>query len=240
MRKTLIASLFACCALSLACGDESLAQIVERSAYSKTDRDLVFAAFAGAEETGIDERILLPRLQEAISKHVSASVFLDRFAEEVDCLIISRRILLSYRFGDIALSSDSSWQRTANLIKWGATDDEISSIGIASSFPFQEALSDPTGRQFPAVSRDFNERYSDSTYLFVSLVTWGLDRDLSLSLTKAISSSSIDRDEFAGVTELLILGRRLMLAPEEVAERIIVSLPESKNMRQLGRKVLYE
>jgi hypothetical protein len=121
--------------------------------------------------------------------------------------------------GSILIEDKSSWARTANLLAGGASVQEVKQIAKASHNRWMD--------------------YRNATYLFVSLVQWGLSRESSLKLTTAVLQSSITGEDFPGIMDLLAEGRRLRIQPETVAERIINVLPGAKTLEELREIVLY-
>ena len=174
--------------------------------------------FADATGSGIGIGLLLPRVQEAKAKRVPAERLIAALQGEIVRLESARDILLDAENSEAFLLDDAGWQRTANLIAWGASKEEIQALAGAC-----------TGEV---------GKYLEASYLFTSLIEWGLERDISVRLVSAVAGSKIKTDEYPGVFEVLINGRRLRMQPLDVAERIITALDGTENVRRLQRKVL--
>lgn len=199
--------------------DFSLESVLEESRYNFEEKSEIRRVFEDADKVGIHEGLLLPRVQEAQAKRVPAERLVLVLEGEIDRLTGARAIILNTQGAEALLLADAGWQRTANLIAWGATEEEIQSL-------IRCCPQDATA-------------YLESSYLFTSLVEWGLDREVSLRLVAAVAGSQIDVDEYPGVFEVLINGRRLKMQPAEIAERMIVALDAVENLRQLERMVLH-
>jgi len=195
-----------------------LDRVLAESSYGQNEKSEIERVFAGAAESGIGAGLLLPRVQEAKAKRVSARRLVEALLLEIERLATARDILLGAGASAAFLFDDAGWQRTANLVAWGASEDEIRLLAASCAGDVR--------------------KYLEASYLFTSLVEWGLDRETSGRLVSAVAVSKIDAGEYPGVFEILIDGRRLKLLPSDVAEQIILAADESENVRQLHRKVL--
>ncbi len=198
--------------------DAALDRALGESRYNLAEKKQIEEVFTSAEGSGIGTELLLPRVREASVKQVSADRLISALKVEIKRLEDARDILIETANCEILLFDNAGWERTANLIAWKASKEEIQVLaGVAAT--------------------DVN-KYLKASYLFTSLVEWGLERKLSLDLVSAVAGSKIDADEYPGILEVLIGGRRLKMQPFNVAERMIETLTEAENMRQLRRKVL--
>lgn len=198
--------------------DAALNRVLDESQYSSTEKREIEQIFTSAESSGIGVELLLPRVQEARAKRVSAIQLISALQLEIERLEYARDILIEAAVCEILLFDNAGWQRTANLIAWQAEKEEIQILAVACA-------------------KDVN-KYLKASYLFTSLVEWGLERSVSLDLVSAVSGSEIDVEEYPGIFEILIGGRRLKMLPLDIAERIIQALDDAGNLRQLRRKVL--
>lgn len=198
--------------------DPTLNRVLDDSRYDAQERAEIRELLNDAEGSSISAELLLPRVQEAKAKHVPAQRLLAALRQEIARLEKARDILLGTVDAKKILLDDAGWQRTANLIAWGATDEEIRSIVLACV--------------------DDVEAYLEASYLFTSLVEWGLEREASVELVFEVAGSKIEPNEYPGVLEVLIKGRRLRLHPRDMVERMIQSLDEVENVHQLQRMVL--
>ena len=206
---------------SMLWADDSPEGLLRRAGrYGEADVTLVGGIFQEAASEGIDAELLMPKLEEALAKKATADPLITALKNEVSRLLDARRCLLEIEGGERLLLDNASWQRTANLLAWGASEEEIKVI--VSSIRHR--------------SGDFQQ----ASYLYVSLVHWGLHRNSALSLTSAVSESSIRAKDFPGILEILIQGRRLLLSPAELSRRMVEVLPRVRNLRQLKERILYE
>ena len=201
-------------------GDEKLEKALSSDRYTESQRTSIRGMFQDAENQGIDSEMLLPRIYEATAKNISVGRLVSVLAEELERFGVARELLLETPYGKELILESSAWQRAANLIAWGATDDEIRSMsnssgGIAATF-------------------------IDATHLFASLVEWGIERERAFAVVIAAMESPIAGEDYPGIIELLIQGRRIMIRPNEVISRLLLSLPRVSTFEQLKKKVLYE
>ncbi|MBN1685380.1 MAG: hypothetical protein JW852_01940 [Spirochaetales bacterium] len=198
--------------------DAPLENALKESRYSTDERNDIERVFEEASRSGIGGGLLLPRVQEAKAKRVPAERLITALQQEIDRLENARDMLLDSGNAEALVLDDAGWQRTANLIAWGASKEEILTLA-------------------GACSTDVG-KYLEASYLFTSLVEWGLEREVSVALVSAVAGSRLETDEYRGVFEVLINGRRLKMQPREIAERMIMALDEVETARQLQRKVL--
>ena len=199
---------------------ESLEDVLGRSNYSASQKEVVRGLFRAAREDKVPEELLLPRLAEGVAKRVPAEKVLDVLQQNLSQLGEARSILLGVSGGAVLLQNRSSWLRTANLLAAGVPAVEI--------------------REIAEACRHRPQDYRQASALHVSLVAWGLAVPESLSLVKAFLESTIPGESFAGVLELLAAGRRLRIPPEELTRRIREELPRADSLEQLQERILYE
>lgn len=198
---------------------ESLADVLDRSSYSTSQKEAVRELFQGAREDEIPEEMLLPRLAEGVAKRVPAGKVLSVLQQNLIKLREARSILLGVSGGAVLVEKQSSWLRTANLLAGSVPAEEIREIAEA------------------CVLRQ--EDYREATFLLVSLTDWGLNRRASLDLVKTFLDSSIPGESFAGVLELLAAGRRLRIPPEKLITRIREELPRVETLEELQERILF-
>ncbi len=198
--------------------DSALNRALEQSRYNSDEQREIEQIFAEAADLSIGTGLLLPRVQEAQAKRVPAERLVAALQQEIERLNTARDILLETEGTEALLLDDAAWQRTANLIAWGARKEEIQALSIACA-------------------KDAH-KYLEASYLFTSVVEWGLDREASKRLVSGVAVSKIDVAEYPGIIGVLINGRRLKMQPLEIADRMIIALEEVDNVRQLERKVL--
>jgi hypothetical protein len=70
------------------------------------------------------------------------------------------------------------------------------------------------------------------------LVEWGLDRGRARELLRALLDSRLPGQGFPVVMEVLVEGRRQRLAPEELARRLLLQIPQAASTEELKRRIL--
>jgi len=200
--------------------DTALHRALEESRYNESEKNKIEQLFLSAADSGIEVELLLPRVREADAKRVSADRLISALRIEIERLHAARNILIEIDDNNVLLLDNAAWQRTANLIAWQAREEEI--VVLAG------------------VCAEDVDKYLKASYLFTSLVEWGLERNLSLDLVSAVAGSKIGYADYPGIIELLIGGRKLKMRPLDTAEGIIDALDGVDNIRQLRRKVLHD
>lgn len=211
--------IFILCAAALVVGLPASAQSVEsaleRSGYSETHKHSIVTFFAEAEQSDIPADLLLPKLEEGIAKGIPAPRVLEALMKEADNLRRTRALLLSSGEGERLLADPASWARAANLLAIGIAEEEIEEL---------ISLCDPR-----------IEGFRPATYLYVAVLEWGLPRNPALDLIGALLASSIPPDSYMGVMDLLAIGRRRRIAPEELVQRIQQHLEHAKSIKELEK-----
>jgi hypothetical protein len=200
--------------------EDSLHEMLADSRYSREEQNAIREVFDAARMEGVDDSLLLPRLKEAGAKRVPASRLVAALKKEVYLLVTARILLLESRDGKKLLREDAPLPRTANLISWGAGEDEIRSI-IGGA-------------------RGDSMRYLQATHLFVSLIDWGLNRTNALDLTVGAASSRINEKDFPGILDLLVRSRRGSRTPEGQSDKIIDLLSQVADFSELEERIYYE
>jgi hypothetical protein len=201
------------------CYGDTLSSLLKNNPYSEQQLKAIEEIFKKAEEEGILEDLILPRLEEGIAKKVSFERILDVLTQEIEHLKISKRILLSAINGFNPEEHPELWSRAAILLASGISEQDIQILASASA------------SRLPA--------FRNATTLYVSLLRWRLEKKIALNLVTALLDSSLDEGEFHGVMNILIMGRKLYIPPEELSERIIKELPDSTTLESIKEKVLY-
>lgn len=208
---------------------DNLNELFARSKYNTSQKEEIRELFQEAHKEGIPEELLFPRLVEGVAKKASAAKVLKALRQNLLNLKEARSILLAISGGEVLLENESSWLRTANLLAGRVPAEEIKVIAEA-------CLMRP-------------EDYRHASYLHVSLVDWGLERDVSLDLIKTILDSTLPGESFAGIPDLLAEGRRLRIASDEMVLRLKEELianegkegiPRAKNLEDLRERILYK
>ena len=228
MKKTIAAGgirfpqplfIFILCAAALVIGlpiyAQSVESALERSGYSQTHRNSIISFFAEAEQSEIPTDLLLPKLEEGIAKGIPAPRVLGALMKEVDNLLRTRALMLRSEEGRRLLADPASWARAANLLSVGVGEDEI--------------------EQLIALCGARIQGFRPASYLYVAVVEWGLPGDTSLDLIGALLSSSIPPDSYMGIMDLLTIGRRRRIAPEELVQRIQQHLGRAKSIKELEK-----
>ncbi len=211
--------IFILCAALLVVGlpiyAQSVESALERSGYSQTHKHSIITFFAEAEQSEIPTDLLLPKLEEGIAKGIPAPRVLGALMKEADNLLRTRALMLRSEEGRMLLVDPASWARAANLLSVGVAEDEI--------------------EQLIALCDARIEGFRPASYLYVAVMEWGLSGDTSLDLIGALLSSSIPLDSYMGVMDLLTIGRRRRIAPEELVQRIQQHLGRAKSIKELEK-----
>jgi hypothetical protein len=174
--------------------------------------------FRKAEIESIPLAFLIPRLKEGLAKQIPASRLQAALDKEIELCVKARIFLLDIE--PALVMNNLVWQRTVHFLAWGATREELIAILRA------------------CLNR--LDAYQEATTLFISLIKWGIARDLSVVLVTTVTKSALPERHWAGLLEILVKGRRLLLTPEKLIGRIIIQLPHIKTIHELEEKVLHE
>ncbi len=198
---------------------ENVESVLSRSNYSHEQKQSILAVFREAEREDIPEDLLIPRLEEGIAKRAPANRVATVLKQELESLEKARTIFLTLEKGRTLLRDRSSWVRGSIMLSAGTTEEELKTLA-------KLCLEN---------ERDFRE----VTLIYVSLLQWGLDSENSIKLLIAAAKSSIPDGELSGIRDILIKGRQLRIAPEELIERIVEGLPKVNNLETLEERILW-
>jgi len=197
---------------------QSLEAALARGRFDSEQQRALEGLFREAESQGIPVALLLPRLEEGIAKKVPPARLREALRLQAGLLLEARDLLAQTPGGDALLADPVSWARTANLLSGVLPAEEV------------RLLAGDCARR-PA---DFRA----ATSLYLSLVEWGLDRGPARELLRALLASRLPGQGFAVVMEILVEGRRQRLAPEELARRLLLQIPQAANTEELKRRTL--
>jgi len=198
---------------------ENIQSVLEKSGYSPSLKQSITNLIVEAEAEGIPGELILPRLEEGVAKSVPGEKVLNVLRDDIQRLKQAREILMEVEGGSVLIEDKAAWARTANLLAGGISPQEIKKI---TSF-----------------SKNRWKDYRSASFLFVSLVQWGLSKESSLELIRAVLSSPLRGEDFAGIVELFVEGRRLRIQPETLLQRMIEQLPEATTPQELREMILY-
>jgi len=197
---------------------QGLEAALARGRFSPEQQQALEAQFREAELQGIPVSLLLPRLEEGIAKKAPAARLQEALRRQAGLLLEARTLLVDIPGGDSLLADPASWARTANLLSGALPAAEVRLlVGYCARRPAD---------------------YRPATYLYLSLVEWGLEPELSRQLLKALLDSSLPGESFPVVMEILVEGRRQRLAPEQLVRRLLLRLPGAASAEELKRGVL--
>jgi hypothetical protein len=199
-------------------GADTLHSVLGRSGYGSPDQNAIRQLFAEADEAGVPEELLLPRLAEGVAKRVPAARLREALRLHVDGLLVARELLIEAGAHSIS-AEPASWARAANLLNAGMSSASIRELAAAAS---ETRL----------------ESFRPASALLVSLIDWGLAEAAALRLAVAVTRSVLAPDEYAMVIDLLVEGRTRRVDPEEMAERLIQLLPRIRSANDLRRFAL--
>lgn len=176
--------------------------------------------FEQASDNEVPVELLVPRLQEGLAKRVDSGQMVQSLDRELESLRRARDVMDTVDGGDSVYRDAGSWARAANLLDSGQPPELLRSlVGFSASRP--EATRPEVFRQ--------------ATLLYLSVVEWGVDPELSLLLTQNVVRSTINADEFPAIAELYAVGQRSRLSPEEVGDRLNQALADGLTIRQIRR-----
>ena len=192
---------------------DSVSRALNRADYARTDREAIEAVFDKAEAANVPSELLLPRLQQGIAKSIPAARVRRALDEDLRQLLHARELVQSTEAGAAIVEETAAWARAANLLDSGRTEEEL--------------------RNLATVSSERPEAFRPASTLYVSIVDWGLDEPTALALVEAAVDSALPASEFAGITELLVRGRRARIRPEQLVQRLIANLPHAQSLAEL-------
>ncbi|MBN2534876.1 MAG: hypothetical protein JXB88_18490 [Spirochaetales bacterium] len=199
--------------------DPALLSILEKSSYTDEQKENICEIFKEAEVKEIPSSLILPRLEEGISKQVPYNRLKDVLVNEIDCLVQARELLIAVDTDIILLKESSIWLRTGILLAKHIPAKTIRAIACAS------------------ISRW--EDYRDATVLYLSLIQWGLTDDKALMAVEFVLQSSITGQDFIGIINIFTRGRSLHISPEEILIRMKEVIDDIDTIETLEEKILY-
>jgi hypothetical protein len=196
-------------------GNDNPAVILAGSDFSPTSVDTISELFRNAEADGIPAELLLPRLQEGVSKRVHAHLVVSALSEEIRYLTSARDVIGGLPGGARILDDPSNWARAANFLRSGQSEQELSLVAQASA-----------GR---------SDYFRPATLLYLSVSEWGIEQETALTLIAAVAASNLDSEAYPEVTGLLADAQRARLDPGDAALLIAEQLREGRSIRQIAR-----
>ncbi len=197
---------------------EAVTTLLEKGRFGADEETAILEVFGEAEAADVPESLLLPRLQEGISKNVPANRIVQALANDLATLLTARSVLEQVPGGNQILSDRARWARAANFLAARRTEEELRAIAEASA-------SEP-------------ESFRQATVLYISLLEWGLTGAAVVELVEAAVDSKLEPREFSGIPELFALARRERVRPDRMVERIISALPRADSLRELRNMVI--
>lgn len=198
--------------------DQNLTRLLERSEFGSATEAAIVDLFQEAKAEGVPESLLLPRLQEGISKNVPPARIVHALENDLATLLTARALLENVTGGHRIISDTARWARAANFLSAGRSEAELLSIGEACA-------SEP-------------ESFRQATVLYISLHEWGITQASVVDLVEGAVDSSLDPREFSGIPELFALARRERVRPERMVQRILSALPRADSLRELRSMVI--
>jgi len=196
---------------------DSLEELAGSSYFTAEQQRLLEREFEEAEEAGVPEAFLLPRLEEALAKKVHFPRIITVLRRERDAFSTALELMKENGFGDDPAEAD--WQRSAHLLLSGLGKEDTGRLLAAFA-----------GRQ---------EAYRPGTSLYLALSSWGMRWEEALILTEAAAQSPLEARQFSGIPDILTAAQRMRIRSEEIVERIAEELPYSETVEELRNRVLY-
>lgn len=197
-----------------AVGDD-VAEVLRRARIDSASEMTIDKLFIEAESVGIPSELLLPRLQEGVSKRVDASLVIEALRNEITYLISARDIVGRDPDGALILEDQSNWFRAANFLRAGQSEETLLVVTHACA-----------GRP---------ESFRPATLLYLSISEWGIEEALGLELVEAVVVSNLDPSAYPEVTALLSDARRAHMNLEDAVSRIAEYLRDGRSLRQIAR-----
>lgn len=197
---------------------EAVTTLLQQGSFGPDAERAILALFDEADAAGVPESLLLPRLQEGISKNVPANRIVRALENDLATLLAARSVLEQVRGGGRILSDGARWARAANFLAAGRTEEELRVIVDACA-------SEP-------------ESFRQATVLYISLLEWGVTDNAVVELVEAAVDSRLEPREFSGIPELFALARRERVRPDRTVERILSALPRVDSLPELRSMVI--
>ena len=194
---------------------EEVADLLSRGQFDSASREMLGGLFHDAESDGIPPELLLPRLQEGVSKRAEASAVIEALRAEIGYLITARDIVSREPDGALILEDSSNWFRAANFLRSGQSEEALRLVAHACA-----------GRP---------ETFRSATLLYLSISEWGIEEALSLELVEAVVVSNLDPAEYLEVTGLLSDAQRSHMDLADAVRQISQHLRDGRSLRQITR-----
>lgn len=212
-------ALFLACFATVPAAAQSISSILSHSSYTSTDRQQIESTIRRAEQDGIPRDMLVPRLQEGISRHAPAALVLQVLRRNVAHLVAARSILENAPGGEEVLADQSAWSLTATLLAAGVASSDI--LGLASA------------------SKGNSLTYRSAALLYGSLTGWGLNARQALQVCLAAAHSHLPASQYSGISDIFVRARAMRIPPARMVARLLDALPQAGTYEDLEREVLY-
>lgn len=198
--------------------NKEVSQLLDRSGFGSNAQEAAVDLFREAEALDVPESLLLPRLEEGISKNVPPLRIVQALENDLATLLTARSVLREVNRGGRILADNARWARAANFLAAGRSEEELRRISeICASEP---------------------ESFRQATVLYISLFEWGLDQPSVVELVEGAVDSNLEPREFSAIPELFALARRDRVRPARMVERILSALPRADSLRELRSMVI--
>jgi len=195
------------------------------SQFAESEKKQLRRVFEHAEQEQMPVEVLILRLEEGLAKHVPAQLLYNALMRELHSYEETRHLVLDQLSQDEAallLTNATIWSRTATLYQQGVPEKDLAAL--------LQMFSRQTSKE-----KWNNYRYGGG--LLIALRQWGLTDDLSLSVLEALSRSPISGDDYRIILDIFNTGFANRIAPNDMAQRIIISAPKSRSITMLERLV---
>jgi len=195
--------------------NSEVTELLRRARIDSASEIVIGKLFLDAESVGISSELLLPRLQEGVSKRVDASLVIEALRNEITYLIAARDIVRRDPDGELILEDQSNWFRAANFLRAGQSEATLLVLTHACA-----------GRP---------ESFRPATLLYLSISEWGIEEALGLELVEAVLVSNLHPSAYPEVTALLADAQRAHMDLAAAVSRIAQYLRDGRSLRQIAR-----
>ncbi len=195
--------------------NSEVAEVLRHARIDSASEIVIGKLFLEAESVGISSELLLPRLQEGVSKSVDASLVIEALRSEITYLTAARDIVRRDPEGALLLEDQSNWFRAANFLRAGQSEATLLVLTRACA-----------GRP---------ECFRPATLLYLSISEWGIEEALSLELVRAVVVSNLHPTAYPEVTALLSDVQRAHMDLPAAVSQIARYLRDGRSLRQIAR-----
>lgn len=194
---------------------EEVAELLSRGRFDSASQEVIGRLFHEANSDDIPPELLLPRLQEGVSKRAEAAAVIETLRAEITYLTAARDIVSREPDGSLILEDSSNWFRAANFLRSGQSEEALRLVTQACAVR--------------------PETFRSATLLYLSISEWGVEEALGRELVEAVVVSNLDPAEYLEVTGLLSDAQRSHMDLADAVRQISQYLRDGRSLRQITR-----